>query len=78
MTLSGPENATGVTGAGGCVTFAVSTFGTYTVEEELREGWTPQGDTSVEFAVVSGGGPYHHTFVNQENVTVIYLPIVLR
>jgi hypothetical protein len=78
MTLTGPENAVEVTGADGCVTFTVTTSGAYTVEEELREGWRPQGDTSVEFAVMSGDGPYQHTFVNLEIAGVIYLPIVLR
>ncbi len=70
MTLSGPENAAAVTGANGCLTFTVTSFGTYTVEEELRAGWTPQNDTSAEFAVVSGGGPYQSTFVNFENASI--------
>jgi eukaryotic-like serine/threonine-protein kinase len=48
----------------------------YTVTEEERAGWAPQGATSVDFTVVPYGGPYGHTFVN--SLPPVYLPMVAR
>ena len=70
MTLAGPEPKSGRTLADGCITWAVTQPGTYTVTEEDQAGWTPQGATSADFTVVSDGGPYSHTFVNFEDVTI--------
>jgi uncharacterized delta-60 repeat protein len=70
MTLAGPEPNSGKTLDGGCITWAVTQPGAYTVTEEDRAGWTPQGATSADFAVVPDGGPYSHTFVNFKDVTI--------
>ena len=75
MTLSGPDPKSGTTLADGCITWSVTKPGAYTVTEEDQAGWTPQGATSADFTVVSGGGPYSHTFVN---FRAIYLPLIMR
>lgn len=58
------------TGADGCYTWPVTEPGTYTASEEARTGWTPQGDTTHDFVVVPGSGPFSHTFVNFQNVDI--------
>ena len=77
MTLAGPEPKSGKTLKGGCITWAVTQPGAYTVTEEDRAGWTHQGATSADFAVVSDGGPYCHTFVNSLP-PVLWLPLIMR
>ena len=76
MTLTGAEPKSGRTLANGCITWAVTQPGVYTVTEEDRAGWTPQGATSADFTVVSGGGPYSHTFVNRS--PTLWLPLIMR
>ena len=75
MTLTGPDPKSGQTMEDGCITWTVTEPGAYTVTEEDQAGWTPQGATSADFTVVSGGGPYNHTFVN---FRTIYLPLIMR
>ena len=70
MTLAGPEQKSGQTLADGCITWTVTQPGAYTVTEEDQAGWTHQGATSADFTVVSGGGPYSHTFVNFQDVPI--------
>ena len=70
MALAGPEPQAGRTLANGCIAWTVTTPGAYTVTEEDRAGWTPQGATSAAFTVVSGGGPYTHIFVNFQDVSI--------
>jgi len=70
MTLAGPDPKSGQTLENGCITWTVTKPGVYTVTEEDRVGWTHQGAASADFTVVSGGGPYSHTFVNFKDVTL--------
>ena len=70
MTLAGPEPQAGQTLANGCITWTVTQPGAYTVTEADRAGWTPRGAASADFTVVSGGGPYSHTFVNFQDVPI--------
>ena len=76
MTLAGPEPKSGQTLANGCITWTVTQPGAYTVAEADRAGWTPQGAPSADFTVVSGGGPYSHTFVNR--MPTLWLPLIVR
>lgn len=60
-----------ITGERGCYKYIITAPGTYVLSEETREGWTPQGPTTVEFVrVTSGSGPLSHTFVNFEDIVV--------
>lgn len=47
ITLLGPEAQTTTTGADGRFEFVVRTAGTYTLSEEIREGWRPTTPTRV-------------------------------
>ena len=75
MMLTGPDPKSGRTLENGCITWTVTKPGAYTVTEEDQADWTPQGATRADFTVVSGGGPYSHTFVN---VRTLYLPLIMR
>ena len=70
MTLTGPDPKAGKTLEDGCITWTVTQPGQYTVTEEDQVGWSHQDAASADFEVVSGGGPYSHTFVNFQNVDI--------
>ena len=70
MMVLGPESASGETDETGCISFSVTTPGAYTVQEEQRDGWPPQGATSFDFNVDPSGGSYTHTFVNERPTTL--------
>jgi hypothetical protein len=61
----------GTTGEDGCTVFTVSESGTYTLSEDMQQGWVPVNTTSdpvieIPVEVSEEGEEYNFTFINEQ------------
>jgi len=72
MTLKKDGNVYDIqdTGGNGCYTWSNLGPGSYSVEEEVKAGWTPTRPTTHDFGQVTSGGTYSHDFTNFKNIDV--------
>jgi hypothetical protein len=67
-----------LTGGEGCATWSdLAPAQAYGVEEDLPTGWVALTPTSHSFGEALPGQVHAFTFVNYEQGTTVYLPIVL-
>ena len=80
LSVDGVRQALGqLTGEDGCATWSdLAPAHTYGVEEDLPSGWTALTPTSHDFGEIHSGQARAFTFVNHQEDTAIYLPVVLR
>jgi len=81
MTLSKNEVLVGtkLTGTDGCALWSGLELGmTYKVAESARPAWTPLGDIQCNLGSISTGDRYSCEFVNYDESSYVFLPLILR
>ncbi len=68
-----------LTGPDGCAYWDVP-LGQYSygVEEDAAESWVALTETSHDFGLLQIGQVYSHTFINHQEGSLIYLPLILK